>query len=437
MNPLEGFLDFLSTHGNTIAGVGGIAGAIDSANDISALGNASQQFLTGLGSEMVDNTKFQGYGVTSGLGSSAVGQDGSIDLGLGLDQGWGNGHNNINAGFNYLNQAGNQNGGQSATDWNATSGNMLGQMSGPDYAGWDSMGNNLASQAGGINPNQGMYGGATQQAMNASLADPSRRQGEIFNQLMAIQNPELNRQQASQMAQEHAMGRGGIAGSQYGGTSGDAAMAMARAQAGNQAALNAMQQADKERQMFGQMASQYGQLGNQNFANMTNQQQALNNAATQYGQLGNQNWANMSNRENAFGQLAGTFGQLGNQANQIANDKAGMLSQIGAQMGQLGIDQSRLAALPMELQMKLMDLGRVNAEMSQSGQLTGQDYYSQLALGGANNNINANKVAADMKADIYSAMLNNIGGQSDQQGNAATGLFGMLKDGLDKLGLFD
>jgi len=249
---------------------------------------------------------------------------------------------------------------------------------------------------------------------------------------MAIQNPELNRQQAAQMAQEHAMGRGGIAGSQYGGTSGDAAMAKARAQASNQAALNAMQQADNERQMFGQMAAQYGQLGNQNFANMTSREQALNNAASQFGQLGNQNYGLMADRENAFGQLAGTFGQLGNQANQIANDRAGMLGQIGSQMGQLGISQSQLAALPMEMQLKLLDLGRVNAEMAQSGQLTGQDYYAQLALGGANNNINANKVASELKADLYTALLNNIGGASTKNGSIS-GIGGMLSDGWNWL----
>ena len=393
MSALNSFFDFLGNHGNTIAGIGGIAGALDSANDIAKLGSASQEFLTGLGSEMVDNTKFQGYGVTSGLGSSTVGQDGSINFGLGLDQNWGNGHNNINAGFNYMNQGAGLNSGQSATDWN-------------------SVANNYMKQASQVNPNHGAFGPAAEQAISASLADPSQRQAEIFNQIMAIQNPELNRQQAAQMAQEHAMGRGGVAGSQYGGTSSDAAMARARAQAGNEAALNAIQQADAERKMFGDMASQYGQVGNQNYGLM-------------------------ADRENAFNQMAGTFGQLGNQFSQIANDKMGMLGQLGAQMGQLGIDQSRLAALPMEMQMKLMDLGRVNAEMAQSGQLTGQDYYSQLALGGANNNINANKVASELKANLYSALLSNLGSESDGQGNMVSGLFGMLSDGLSSLGILD
>ena len=52
---------------------------------------------------------------------------------------------------------------------------------------------------------------------------------------MAIQNPELDRQQAAQQARKYAMGQGGIGGSAYGGTAEDAAMAKARAQASNQA----------------------------------------------------------------------------------------------------------------------------------------------------------------------------------------------------------
>ena len=87
-----------------------------------------------------------------------------------------------------------------------------------------------------------------------------------------------------------------------------------------------MQQADSERSMFGQMASRYGQLANQNYANnLTQQQNYLQNAAQ--------------------------LGQLGNQASQIANDRGGMLSQIGSAMGQLGIDQNKLSYLPMQMQM--------------------------------------------------------------------------------------
>lgn len=216
-------------------------------------------------------------------------------------------------------------------------------------------------------------------------------------------------------------------GSQYGGTSGDAAMARARTQASNQAAISAMQQADNERKMFGDIASQYGQIGQQNYQNIANRENALNNAAGQFGQLGNQSYANMVDRENALGQLGAAYGQLGNQANSLTNDRAGMLSQLGNAMGQLGMDASKLSYLPMEMQMKLLDLGRTNSDLAQTGQLTGNDYFGQLALGGANSNMQAQKASSELLGNLYGALLNNAGGQQNADGSGTSGFFGMLE----------
>ena len=363
----------MSLTGAGLAGLG-IWGAIDSANSIADLGNDIQNTLETYGNQAVDDTAFQGYGVSSPLGYTNVGTDGSTSLGVGPDGTLQvNAQNMMNAAQGYLVN----NGGQSGMDFNA-------------------MAQGYANQAAGVNPNQGAFGQGANQAMNMALADPSQRQGEIFNQLMAIQNPELNRQQAAQMAQEHAMGRGGIAGSQYGGTSGDAAMAMARAQAGNQAAVNAMQQADAERGMFGQMAAQFGQNANQNYGNMVN-------------------------RENALGQLGAQYGGLGNQAQQVQ----GQLAQVA---GQLGIDQEKLSYLPMEMQMKLLNLGQNQAGMAQTGQLTGQDYLMQMMLGGTNANVNANKVASELKGNLYAAILNNLGGATGSDGSGLSGIIGAAGD---------
>ena len=103
------------------------------------------------------------------------------------------------------------------------------------------------------------YMDAATDAINYSLADPSGRQQEIYDQMMAMQNPELNRQQMAQQAREYAMGRGGVRGTQYGGTAEDAAMARARADSSRAAAVEAMKLADNERSMFSQMGSNYGQ----------------------------------------------------------------------------------------------------------------------------------------------------------------------------------
>jgi hypothetical protein len=213
----------------------------------------------------------------------------------------------------------------------------------------------------------------------------------------------LDQQQAQQQAREHAMGRGGIAGSAYGGTAEDAAMAKARAQASNQAAINAMQQADSERSMFGQMGAQYGQLGNQNYANMANRENALANSAAQ-------------------------LGGLGNQANANAIQQGSMMGQIGNAMSQLGLDQTRLSYLPMEQQMKLLQLAQGTGSMAQTGQLTGQDYLAQMLLGGTNANINAQKVSSELMGNLYDSLLDNMGGQQNADGSSFSGISSLFSD---------
>jgi len=387
-----GFFDlltgFLDDHGNKLAGIGGVAGALNEASSIRNIGHAQQEYLTNLGNTLNNSSAFQGYGVTSNLGTSNVGADGSVSgAGLGPDQGmWNNG--GAGNGMSMIQGAADINGGQSAVDWNSAA-------------------QSYATQGNNINPNYGDFGQVARQAADLSMADPSQRQSQIFDQIMAIQNPELNRQQASQMAQEHAMGRGGVMGSQYGGTSGDAAMARARTQAGNEAAFQAMQQADNERKMFGDMASQYGQIGNQNYSIM-------------------------ADRENALNQMGATYGQIGNQANATANDRVGMLGQLGSSLGQLGLNQAELAYMPMSMQMKLLDLGRTNAELAQSGQHTGLGYLSQLGLGGSTANLNAQQIGSQLTGNIYNALLSNIGGTSGQ-GGSSSGWGSMFKDGFDLL----
>lgn len=375
--------DFLNTHGSAIASIGSIAGALDNASDVKKMGSAMQDHLQNRGNELNAGSQFQGYGVTSGLGTSTVRPDGGINLGVGPDGNLANaGSSNMQGAGNAFTAALGQTGGQANTDWNAVAQSQLG------------MGN-------GVNPNYGQYGSAANQAIGNSLADPSQRQAEIFDQLMAIQNPELARATAQQQAREHAMGRGGVAGSAYGGTAEDAALAKARAQANAQAAVSAMQQADAERQMFGQMGGEYGQLANQHYNMMSDRGINLANNAAQ-------------------------FGQLGNQANANAIQQGGMLSQVGSAMGQLGLDQNKLAYLPMEVQMQLLDLSKNTGSMAQTGQLTGNDYLAQLLLGGVDANVNAQKVSSELVGNLYDSLLDNLGGTSDGEGNAASGIGGLL-----------
>jgi len=382
---IGGLGDLISNNAGTLAGIGSIAGALDNAGDIRDLGYGIQEYLGQMGQDLNTGSQFQGYGVTSDLGTSTVGTNGGIDLGV--DQNFGHadaGNTNMSGANSAFQAALGQTGGQSGVDWNQFAQGQL-------------------NQSNNVNPNQGYAGGAAQEAIGRSLADPSQRQQEIYQQLMNIQNPMLDQQQAQQQAREHAMGRGGIAGSAYGGTAEDAAMAKARAQASNQAAVNAMQQADSERSMFGQMGAQYGQLGNQNYANMANRENSLANSAAQ-------------------------LGGLGNQANANAIQQGSMLGQIGNAMGQLGLDQTRLSYLPMEQQMKLLQLAQGTGSMAQTGQLTGQDYLAQMLLGGTNANINAQKVSSELMGNLYDSLLDNMGGQQNSDGSGFSGIGSLFSD---------
>jgi len=84
---------------------------------------------------------------------------------------------------------------------------------------------------------------------------------------MAVQNPMLNQMQAQQRADEFAMGRGGVSGSQFGGSSEDAAMARARVQGSNQAYQMAQQQGLAEQAQHAQMAQTFNQMGSQSYQN--------------------------------------------------------------------------------------------------------------------------------------------------------------------------
>ncbi len=429
---LTGFGGWLSDHAGGLAGLGSIAGALDNASDVRDMGYAVQQHLENMGQELNTGSQFQGYGVTSGTGENAidttVSPDGSINLGIGRDMGmWQTGNTATGNGLKNISNAFNQTGGQTNTDWNHQGQGQLmnSRRVDPNAGVYGNRAGHLWQQSLGMSPDQGWAGQTAQDAAARSMADPSQRQSEIFDQLMAIQNPELDRQQAAQQAQEYAMGRGGIRGSAYGGTAEDAAMAKARAEASNQAALNAMQQADSERSMFGQMASQYGQLGNQNYANMSNQMTNLLNASGQQAQIGNQKYSNMADRENALANSAAQFGQLGNAANANANDRMGMMGQLGQLQAQLGMDRQKLSYLPMQMQMELLGMGQGTGAMAQQGQLTGQDYLAQMLLGGTNANVNAQKVSSELMGNLYDSILDNLGGSSNAEGSQS-GIGGML-----------
>ena len=390
--------DWWDDYGNSAMNAAGTAasiyGALDNAKETRAIGQATQDYMTNMGKDLKNQAAFKGYGVSTGLGNSTVSADGSVNLGVGPEQYLQDmARQQMGGASGYLNQAGNIGHGQSMTDFNRMAQQQLG------------MGN-------GVNPNQGWSNDYAQNAAYRSMADPSARQGQLYSQMMNAQRPELDRMSAQQNAQEYAMGRGGVTGSQFGGTAEDAAMARARAQASNQATLNAFQQADNERKMYGDMSAQYGQLGNQNFSNMTSQQgQLLQNAAQ--------------------------LGQLGNTAYSNATQHGSMLGGLGQTLGQLGANNYEQSYMPMDMQLKALGEGYKNADMSQTALLQGLDYQSQLALGGMNANMNAQHSANELTGSLYNSLLGNLGGTSGSDGSSGSGLLGAIGGGIDAItGLF-
>ena len=184
-----------------LAGAGSAYMGYEMSKKLGQTGEDAASQMGDLAGLLKDDTAFKGYGVTTGLGSSTVNPDGTTNLGVGQDEG------------------------------------ML--------------------------HNQAAYQSAANQAMQNAMMDTGAREQQIYESAMAMQNPMLNQQQAAQQANEFAMGRGGVRGSQFGGTAEDAAMARARAQASNQASFQAMGQAQQEMMNQANMSNMFGGMANQ------------------------------------------------------------------------------------------------------------------------------------------------------------------------------
>jgi len=184
------------------AGVAASTGISD-ANDLVTYGETIKDELNLMGTDLNNKSGFKGYGVTSNLGNTTIGTDGSVNFGVGQHSGM------MNASNAYMN--------------------------------------------------------AGQNFMNQSMQSTAGREQEIYDRSMAMQNPQLNRAQAAQQAREYAMGRGGIRGSQFGGTAEDAAMARARVDGSNAASFGAIQQAQQEQLQQANIANMYNTAGNANY----------------------------------------------------------------------------------------------------------------------------------------------------------------------------
>ena len=250
-----------------------------------------------------------------------------------------------------------------------------------------------------------------------------RSEQEIYNRAMAMQNPLLDQQQAAQQAREFAQGRSGIAGSQFGGTAEDAAMARARAQASNQASFQAMGQAQQEMMNQAAMANQFGGMG-QGAAGL------LGNIGQGIGNLGQAQQNFGLNQANALQAMGHQNAMLQQQAAQGFAQNAGIAGQIGqnAFQNQYG---------DMQNQMALLELGGQAADRFQTGQLTGTGYGAQLGLGGIQAEVNADKAASELYGNTLVGLMNAQAAQNAAKAGAGGGLFssagGWLGSLIDKI----
>lgn len=283
-----------------LSGVGSAAAGYDLSKDLRQAGKDAANKMDTLAGSLQDQSAFRGYGVQTGIGNSTVTPQGSLNLGVGQD-----------AGMMGLQQQALQQGGQ--------------------------------------------FGNYANQAAQNSMMNPAAREQSIYNRAMAMQQPGLDQQRAQQQAREFAMGRGGVRGSQFGGTAEDAAMARAQVQAQNDAAFASMGQAQTEMMNQGMLANQFGQLGQ----------------------------GYQSTGMNAFGQ----------------------------------------SFMPLQQQLNALQVGQGNANMAQTGQLTGAGYNAQLGLGGLQSQINADMAAGQLYGDLFGAGMGAIGGL----GNAGESFFDTIK----------
>ena len=351
------------------------------ASDIANKGEEVQQTLTDLGGQMQDDAAFTGYSVKTGLGASTIAPDGSLNVGVGQDAGLaGMGYDNMGAASGAFGSAltGAQAGGYNAQLPTALSG-LAG--AGQGLAG---------AQAGAL--------GASQQAMANSMQDNGAREQEIYQRMMAAQQPGMDRATAGMESRAHAQGRGGISGSQYGGSGEQFANSRAQAEARNSAMLGAMGQSQNEMMNQGALASQYGQLG--------------------------QGYSGLQ------GSLSNMYGQLGNQNAQLGQGAAGLMSSIGGAQGQLGLGQDAASYSALQNQLQAGQLGYQNADMAQTGQITGTNLMAQLGLGGAQTGVNALKSSSELYGNMFGSMaapLAGLGAVLDPGEDGTGGLWNFIR----------
>jgi hypothetical protein len=312
---LNNFLSGLGLLGGVGLGATGIKGAYDR---LGAIGEAAQQGALGIGQAGLEQTQFQPFTVTSGMGGvSGVGADGSLNIGLSPQE--------------------------AAMQRNlmSTAERELGRA--PFGLG---MGRDASS---------GAFGLGQQFMQQAGMGTESREQA-VFDRIRAMQQPEEQRQQLALEERLQAQGRGGVRTNMFGGTPEQFAMSKAQAEAQNSAALQAMSQAQAQQAQQAQLGQAFTGLGSQlsaqDLALRSGQQQlgmgALGGAYLPQAQAMNLIQQGMAGSQLAQrGQLygAGLFGEasMSGLAALLAagQGQANLFGQLGTGLMSSGVDSAK------------------------------------------------------------------------------------------------
>ena len=410
----------------------GAAGAA-MASDISSTGANLNDELQAMADGSRAETGFKGYSVKSGLSDTAatIGTDGSLTSAVGPDGAL----RDAGTGAIVGGQAGMQDAlaGLSGAATNANTGRFDTAMGNAaamnayssNNANFDGAGGMMQGAMQGLAGQQAGALGASQQAMNNSMQDNAAREQEIYGRMMAAQQPGMDRARAGMEARAQAQGRGGISGSQYGGSGEQFAQSRAEAEARNSAMLSAMGQSQNEMMNQGQLSSMYGQLG-QGAAGMQG------NLGNMYGNLGAQN-AQIGQGATALAyQGANQLQNAGIQNAQLGQSAYGQMGSIGSGMMNAGTNAYNAQYGDMNAELGYLGAGATNADMAQTGQITGANLGSQLDLGGAQIEMNANKAASELYGNMFGAMtapLAGLGANMDDAGGFMEWLKGNLPGG--------
>lgn len=226
--------------------IAGLAAINTAYNKLGSVGETAQSDAEKLAAQLETKARFQPFSVTTGTSGANVMAGGSLAVGP-----TGDARRLQNA---LLDEA------------LFTVGPAMGSMTAADL-GFDFLGRSrpeLDQQLVTLDPTEQLARQSLLQSadfLSEAQMSPAERERAIFERIRAAQSPEEERQRLALEERLASQGRLGVSTNLYGGTPEQLALAKAQSEARNTAMLQAMQQAQAERQMAGALGTQFATTG--------------------------------------------------------------------------------------------------------------------------------------------------------------------------------